>query len=60
MNINELMEKSKKTPWDEICRKCHLDEEALKIDKHKDIDKKDLFNCLACHEGHNDCAGCHH
>ncbi len=60
IDINNLMAESKKNPSNKICRKCHLDKDVLKIGAHKHIDKKDQYNCLNCHEGHDDCASCHH
>lgn len=60
ININKLMEESKKNPSNEICRKCHPTKEVQEIKAHKTDDRKNQYNCLGCHEGHDDCGGCHH
>ncbi len=60
ININELMENSKQRPSNKICRQCHLNKDVQAISAHIDINRKEQYNCLSCHVGHDDCASCHH
>ncbi len=59
ININFLMEESKKNPSNKICRECHPDIEAQNIDAHITFKKEKLNKCLDCHADHDDCGNCH-
>lgn len=59
IDINLLMEESKKNPSNDICRQCHINTEVENLDSHITFKKDKLYNCLECHSGHDDCGGCH-
>ena len=60
LNVDELMERSRNSPSNEICMQCHIPEEVRQIKRHTIFNNEKLKKCLDCHTGHNDCGGCHH
>lgn len=60
LNINAVMEKSRQNPSNEICIECHGMDEAPQIRRHAIFNATKLRQCLDCHQGHEDCASCHH
>jgi hypothetical protein len=60
LDINEMTERSRRNPSNEICMECHQIEEVGQIKRHGIFNSTKLKQCLDCHQGHDDCAGCHH
>ena len=60
IDINQIMEISRKSPSNEICIRCHAIEEVRQIERHTIFNSTKLKECLDCHQGHDDCGACHH
>jgi len=60
ININQVMERSRENPSNEICSGCHTMEEVQKIERHTIFNGTKLRQCLDCHKGHDHCDSCHH
>jgi hypothetical protein len=60
INIDESMERSRKSPSNGICMECHPMEEVGNIKRHRIFNAQKLQRCLDCHQGHDDCGSCHH
>ncbi|HCH00070.1 MAG TPA: hypothetical protein DE036_09985 [Actinobacteria bacterium] len=67
VDIDKVAAMSKEKPSNDICAMCHYDLRSLAV-THQNIGafnksvttvKGGLSNCLACHESHNKCGGCH-
>lgn len=62
INLDELMRRAAEAPDAAQCRICHAPDETLKR-QHQQVETGafgEEADCLRCHEGHNQCARCHH
>lgn len=67
VDVDKVAALSKEKPSNEICKLCHFDDHELGFqhsgvegyNKRKENVPGGLSNCLACHESHNQCGGCH-
>jgi len=67
VDVDKIALMSKENPSNDICKICHFDERGLTVahneieayNKNKATVPGGLNNCLACHESHNQCGGCH-
>ena len=61
IELDRIMRLSAIHPDQTLCRKCHFMEGVLQNAHIESVDQefRPEQDCLECHEGHSECAGCH-